>query len=46
MIHIITNAAATNKRNFLTYKFSTMEKARLFVNKWNLENRIIDILTY
>lgn len=43
MIQIIVKAAS-KRRNTITYKFSSMNKARNFISEFNLENKIIDIL--
>lgn len=44
MIQVIVKAPATSKTAFRTYKFASNEAARLFIAKYNLENKIIDIL--
>ena len=43
MIQIITKRACGNIR-FRTYRFSNIEKARAFISRFNLENKIIDII--
>jgi len=43
-IVITRKQTATDKRNFITFSFDNMESARLFIAKFNFENRIIDIL--
>lgn len=42
MIQIIVKYSF--KRYTTTYKFNNAEAARLFINKFNLESKIVDIL--
>ena len=46
MIQVITSRRpnTASAARTITYKFATIEAARAFISRFNLENKIIDIL--